>query len=114
MNTPRQELEIRVTSAVSQLFAPLPPAPYVRPCPDARHGDFQTNAALVFGKIMKANPLELARQLSEVVFVKDIADKPEVAAPGFVNFRLKPEYLAGQVGQRRAEHRLGVATVSTP
>jgi arginyl-tRNA synthetase len=114
MNTPRQELEARVASAVSQLFSPLPPAPYVRPCPDSRHGDFQTNAALVFGKIMKSNPLELARQLAEVVFVKDVAEKPEIAGPGFVNFRLKPEYLAEQVVTRSADIRLGVTSVTPP
>jgi len=114
MNTPRQELEARVVSAVEKLFSPAPPKPYVRPCLDARHGDFQTNVALVFGKIMRANPLELARQLAEVVFVRDIAEKPEVAAPGFLNFRLKPAYLAGQITQRWSDDRLGIAPVSTP
>jgi arginyl-tRNA synthetase len=114
MNTPRQELEARVASAVSKLFSPAPPTPFVRPCPDGRHGDFQTNAALVFGKTMKANPLELARQLAEVVFVKDIAGKPEVAAPGFVNFRLKPEYIAEQVTKRCDDVRLGLPPVAHP
>jgi len=114
MNTPRQELEARVASAVSKLFAPLPPAPYVRPCPDPRHGDFQTNAALVFGKIMKGNPVDLARHLAEVVFVRDLAEKPVVAGAGFVNFRLKPEYLAEQVGKRWADDRLGISTVPKP
>jgi arginyl-tRNA synthetase len=114
MNTPRQELEIRVANAVSQLFSPAPPAPYVRPCPDPRHGDFQTNAALVFGKTMKANPVEMAQQLAEVVYVRDIAEKPEIAGPGFLNFRLNPEYLAAQVTQRAADDRLGVPTVAVP
>jgi len=114
MNTPRQELEARVASAVGQLFSPAPPAPFVRPCPDARHGDFQTNAALVFGKTMKRNPVELAQQLAEVVFVKDLAEKPEIAGPGFVNFRLKPEYLAAQITRRTADARLGVSAVATP
>jgi arginyl-tRNA synthetase len=114
MNTPRQEIEARVASAVEKLFAPVPAAPYVRPCPDSRHGDFQTNVALVFGKTMKRNPVELAQQLAEVVFVKDIAEKPEIAGPGFLNFRLKPEYLAAQVTARAADVRLGVSTVAKP
>ncbi|HEV3271584.1 MAG TPA: arginine--tRNA ligase [Candidatus Methylacidiphilales bacterium] len=114
MNTPRQELEARVASAVEKLFSPAPPAPYVRPCLDPRHGDFQTNVALVFGKIMKANPGDLARQLAEVVFVRDIAEKPEIAGPGFVNFRLKPDYLAQQVAARSGDERLGVSSVSVP
>ena len=114
MNTPRQEVEARVASAVAKLFAPLPPAPFVRPCPDPRHGDFQTNVALVFGKIMKSNPTELARDLAEVVYVKDIAEKPEIAGAGFVNFRLKPEYLADQITKRWSDDRLGIPTVALP
>ena len=114
MNTPRQEIEARVASAVEKLFSPIPAAPFVRPCPDSRHGDFQTNVALVFGKTMKKNPVELAQQLAEVVFVKDIAEKPEIAGPGFLNFRLKPEYLAAQITARAADARLGVTTVAKP
>jgi arginyl-tRNA synthetase len=114
MNTPRQELELRVASAVSKLISPAPPQPYVRPCPDPRHGDFQTNVAMVHGKMMKVNPVEVAGQLREVIFVRDIAEKPEIAGPGFLNFRLKPEYLAAQVTARAADVRLGVSTVAKP
>ena len=114
MNTPRQELEARVASAVSKLFSPAPPAPYVRPCLDPRHGDFQTNVAMAFAKTMRSNPLDLAKQLAEVIFVRDIAEKPEVAPPGFVNFRLKAEYLEEQVAQRFADDRLGVAVAAQP
>ena len=114
MNTPRQELEARVANAVEKLFSPKPPAPYVRPCLDARHGDFQTNVALAFGKLMKANPLELARQLTEVIYLKDVAEKPEIAGPGFLNFRLKPEYLAAEVNRRWGHARLGISAVAQP
>jgi arginyl-tRNA synthetase len=114
MNTPRQELEARVADAVRKLFSPAPPAPYVRPCPDARHGDFQTNAALVFGKQTRANPVEVARQLAEVIDLEGVAEKPEIAGPGFLNFRLKPDYLAQQVSARAGDARLGVSAVPNP
>jgi arginyl-tRNA synthetase len=114
MNTPRQELEQRVASAVSKLIAPAPPTPYVRPCLDPEHGDFQTNVAMVHAKMMKKNPVEVARQLAEVIFVRDIAQKPEVAGPGFLNIRLKPEYIAEQVAQRLADPRLGIPVVAQP
>jgi arginyl-tRNA synthetase len=114
MNTPRQELEARVAAAVNRLFSPAPPAPYVRPCLDPRHGDFQTNAALVYGKQTKTNPAEIARRLAEAIDLDDVAEKPEIAGPGFLNFRLKPEYLARQVTERWADGRLGVSNVSAP
>jgi arginyl-tRNA synthetase len=114
MNTPRQELEARVAAAVAKLFSPAPPAPYVRPCPSPAHGDFQTNIALVQGKQAKANPVDLAKKLAEVIDLEGVAVKPEIAGPGFLNFRLKPEYLAQQVTARSKHDRLGVTLVAAP
>jgi arginyl-tRNA synthetase len=99
---------------VGKLFSPVPPAPYVRPCLDLRHGDFQTNAALVFGKQTKANPRDMALKLADVIDLEGIAEKPEIAGPGFLNFRLKPEYLARQIVHLQGDIRLGVPVVSKP
>ncbi len=114
MNTPRQELEARVAQAVHALYSPAPLPPFVRPCPDARHGDFQTNVALVHAKDAKANPRDIAAQVMEALQIDDIAEKLPIAGPGFLNFRLKPEYLAKQVVARWNDDRLGVPTVATP
>jgi arginyl-tRNA synthetase len=114
MNTPRQEIETRVAQAVGKLFSPAPPPPYVRPCPDPRHGDFQTNVALVQGKEARANPRELAVKLAEILDLSGIAEKPEIAGPGFLNFRLTPDYLARQVEARWSDARLGVPIVTQP
>jgi arginyl-tRNA synthetase len=114
MNTPRQEIEARVAQAVAKLFSPVPPGPYVRPCPDAKHGDFQTNAALVQAKEAKTNPRELAAQLAEAIDLDGVAEKPEIAGPGFLNFRLTPGYLGRQVVQRWSNDRLGVSPAASP
>jgi len=114
MNTPRQELEARVARAAHKVFASVPPAPFVRPCPDPHHGDFQTNVALVQAKEMKANPREIALQLIEALALQDIAETPEIAGPGFLNFRLKSSYLAQQIHSRSMDARLGVPPVEKP
>jgi len=114
MNTPRQELEARVAGAVNKLFSPAPPAPYVRPCLDSRHGDFQTNAAMVQARQTQTNPGDVARQLAEEINLEGVAEKPEIAGPGFLNFRLKPDYLARQIVGLRGDDRLGVPLVSKP
>jgi arginyl-tRNA synthetase len=114
MHTPRQELEARVAQAVGRIFSPIPPGPYVRPCPDSRHGDFQTNAALVQAKEAKANPREVAAQLIGALRLEDIAETPEIAGPGFLNFRLKSDYLAKQVQARRKDARLGLELTTKP
>jgi arginyl-tRNA synthetase len=114
MNTPRQELEARVARAVTTLFLPAPPAPYVRPCPDPRHGDFQTNAAMVQAKLTQGNPREIAEQLRDAIDLDGIAGKAEIAGPGFLNLRLTPDYLNRQVVERWNDLRLGVPKVPRP
>jgi arginyl-tRNA synthetase len=114
MNTPRQELEARVARAVTDLFVPAPPAPYVRPCPDTRHGDFQTNAPMVQAKLTKRNPREVAEELRVAINLEGMAETPEIAGPGFLNIRLTAEYLNRQVMERWSDPRLGVPTVARP
>src|ERR1700734_3767250 len=113
MNTPRQELEARVARTVAQLGWTAT-APYVRPCPDPRHGDFQTNVALVQAKEAKQPPRDVATQLMGAIEWQDMAETPEIAGPGFLNFRLKPAWLAAQVKARLGDARLGLPLVEKP
>jgi arginyl-tRNA synthetase len=116
MNTPRQELEARVAQAVGKFSPPgrIPAGPYVRPCPDPRHGDFQTNFPLVWAKEAKLPPRDVAAQLIAAIEWQDVTETPEIAGPGFINFRLKSDWLAAQVGARLGDARLGVPLVEKP
>ena len=71
------------------------------------HGDYSTNAALVFSKDLKMNPHELAEKLViELEKMKQNkteetglgqVEKIDIAGPGFINFQLKREFFAEQV-----------------
>lgn len=68
---------------------------------DLLHGDYSTNAALVFSKNLKIKPRELAEKLV-VELEKDKPDEVEkidIAGPGFINFHLKREFFAGEVAK---------------
>src|SRR5438034_8600928 len=54
------------------------------------HGDFSTNIALQLAKQLKRNPRELAGQIAAAV-VGGNFDSPEIAGPGFINFRLRSD-----------------------
>lgn len=78
---------------------------------DLRFGDYQSNAAMVLAKGAKQNPRALAESVSEATDVAGLA-KIEIAGPGFLNFRVKPEAFALRLGDMLGDDRLGVAKVS--
>ena len=66
----------------------------VEPPRDATHGDLATNAAMVYAKEAKAsfaNPRQLATEIAAVLADDPDVAQAEVAGPGFINIRLKPE-----------------------
>ena len=88
------EIEQRLQEAT---LAHLPDADrsrvLVRPCADPQHGDYQSNALMGLAKQRKMNPRQLAEQVVETLDVDDWCEPVEIAGPGFLNFRLKPDAL---------------------
>lgn len=86
----------------------------VVPCAHAQFGDYQFNGALPLAKSLKTNPRALATQLLEKLEVEAISETPEIAGPGFINFRLKRKYLQGKTGELLGDARLGVPSAAVP
>ncbi|MBI3418030.1 MAG: arginine--tRNA ligase [Verrucomicrobia bacterium] len=61
----------------------------VRPCPDPKFGDYQTNALMSLAKERKLNPCQLAADVLTQLNVSEWCEKVEIAGAGFLNFRLK-------------------------
>ncbi|MGB2936716.1 MAG: arginine--tRNA ligase [Phycisphaerae bacterium] len=118
MPNPQQLLEERVTDAMRAAFPGAADSPaLVLPAQDPRFGDYQANGAMGLAKRLGANPREVAgrvvEQLKEDAEVAEMAEAPEIAGPGFINFRLRPEWIAEQLGavnrvEPDGEDRLGV------
>ena len=66
----------------------------VRPCPDPKFGDYQSNALMSLAKERKANPRQLAEQVKAKLDVADLCESVEIAGAGFLNFRLKTSAVA--------------------
>ena len=81
---------------------------------DPQHGDYQTNAAMVLGKKLNQNPRVLAAKIVEKFDMSDLGAPPEIAGPGFINFRLSSEFLVNRVYRLGLDDRLGVERVQKP
>ena len=62
----------------------------VRPCPEAKFGDYQTNALMALAKARRMNPRQLAMDVAARLDVSEWCEPVEIAGAGFLNFRLKP------------------------
>lgn len=64
----------------------------VEPPREASHGDVSTNAAMVLSKPAGRKPRELADLLVARLRAHQAVDEAEVAGPGFINLRLRPDF----------------------
>jgi len=87
----------------------------VLPSQDAKFGDYQANCAMPLGKRLGKQPRQIAAQLVATLNVSDLCEQPEIAGPGFINLKLKDDWIAAQLAAALADYeRLGIAPVERP
>ncbi len=82
----------------------------VRPCTDPTFGDYQVNGVMPLAKQIKADPVISAQRVLDLVNISDICENWEVAGPGFINLRLKPDFVAKKLLEvtTDTQNRLGI------
>ncbi|MGG6296186.1 arginine--tRNA ligase [Leptolyngbya sp. AN02str] len=88
--------------------------PVLVPASNPKFGDFQANVAMSLAKRLGKAPRAIAEEILQHLDVADLCDPPEVAGPGFINLRLKTEYLEAQLQTMNQSDRLGVEPTKHP
>ena len=88
--------------------------PLVFPASNPKFGDYQSNVALSLPKQLKQAPRAIAEQIVNHLQINDFCQTPTIAGPGFINFTIKPSYLAAQLSAIQTDERLGVAKAKEP
>jgi len=88
--------------------------PVVTLATDPRFGDYQTNIAMLLAKQQRANPRQIAQQIIASLDVAGIAEPPEIAGAGFINFRVTPAHLQERLAAITADPMLGVPPAAEP
>ena len=86
----------------------------LQPTKNAEHGDFQINGVMGAAKKAKQNPRELAQKVAEALAGNAVIESAEVAGPGFINLRLRPEFLAQNIQTALNDARFGIAKTDKP
>ncbi|GAA2993270.1 arginine--tRNA ligase [Actinokineospora diospyrosa] len=83
--------------------------------PSTREGaDYQANAAMSLAKKLGKPPREVAQVIVDHLDSADMLEPPEIAGPGFINLRLREEWLTARVAALLGDTRLGVPVVAQP
>jgi arginyl-tRNA synthetase len=94
-------LRDHAVSALSEVLPGLPPDALARvqmePPRDPAHGDMATNAAMVVAKAARQPPPKLAAVLAERLSALPEVAEAAPAGPGFVNLRLREDFLRAQL-----------------
>ena len=115
------EIRSRFAQPIATLLEDVDEAPSVesilsmiRPAQDPKFGDYQANCAMPLQKRLGKPPRDIAAQIVEALEIGDICDTPEVAGPGFINLRLKDEFIVKSLENAAKSDRLGVPIVPDP
>jgi arginyl-tRNA synthetase len=105
----------RLSEATAAVFAALgfdPAHSAVKPADRRDLADFQCNGALALAKKVGRKPQEIAAAVAQAWTATDIADRPTVAGPGFLNFRMTANAMSARAQQVADDSRAGATPVA--
>ncbi|WP_368925055.1 arginine--tRNA ligase [Proteus mirabilis] len=105
-------LSEKISMAMSAAGAPTDSEPLVRQSAKVQFGDYQANGVMGAAKKMGIPPRQLAEKILEHLDITDIADKVEIAGPGFINIFLSPVWVAQQAEFALADEHLNITKVT--
>jgi arginyl-tRNA synthetase len=110
-----RELHRRFATALTGLADnPAELLAQVRASQDPKSGDYQANCAMPLGKRLGKPPREIAAEIVSRLQIDDLCEKPEIAGPGFINLRLRSDFVSQQASAALADKRIGVPMVENP
>ncbi len=110
----RNLLDQRVLAAMAACGVPAGLPALIAPGKKAGFGDYQANCAMGAAKAMGTNPRELAGKIAAALDLDGIADKVDIAGPGFINIHLNPQWLGEQVARAQTDAHLAIARTDQP
>ena len=106
-----------VAAEVEQAFSAngLTDQPIIlQPAKNRDFGDYQINGVMGAAKKTRQNPRELAQKVANALQQNPLIATAEVAGPGFINLKLRPEKLTQYIKASLQDEHLGIARNSKP
>jgi arginyl-tRNA synthetase len=107
-------LDTRISEALAAAGAPAGSGALIARSNKPQFGHYQANGCMAAAKAIGTNPRDLAQKVIDNLDLSDVAEPLEIAGPGFLNIRIKPEWLAQRLTEAESDPKLGVQTPENP
>jgi arginyl-tRNA synthetase len=116
MNATQEQLKVKLQQAMGVAFGKeyAEADPILVTTNNPKFGDYQSNVSLSLAKKLGQQPRAVATAIVDKLDVSGLCEAPEIAGPGFINLRLKTEYLEAQLNAIQTDPRLGVLVAKNP
>ncbi|WCG81524.1 arginine--tRNA ligase [Pectobacterium sp. A5351] len=104
-------LSEKVSQALTAAGAPADSEAQIRQSAKAQFGDYQANGVMAVAKKLGMPPRQLAEKVLQRLALEGIAEKTEIAGPGFINIFLDKQWVASQVENVLNAPKLGLTPV---
>lgn len=104
----QQQLNDKIHQAMIAAGADKDCQALVRQSTKPQFGDYQANGVMACAKKLGKNPRVFAQEILDKLNLGDMADKLEIAGPGFINIFLNNAWLAQQSKHALQDDKLGV------
>jgi arginyl-tRNA synthetase len=112
---PSKQIELNLQKAVRAVLPDVDVSHVlVRPCPNPKFGDYQSNALISLAKTRGLNPRQLATDVLARIGLQELCEKVEIASAGFLNFWLKTSALNQTLAAATRQEHLFFARTCVP
>lgn len=111
--TIRAQLNQKFKQAMSAAGIPDNCPAHIAPSKNPQFGDYQANGAMAAAKQMGCKPRDLAAKILDELQLDDMAERCEIAGPGFINIHLKPQWLAQTLQEQAPYQNLSTDEIET-
>jgi len=90
----KQQLDNLIGNAISKASGQADCRALINYAREEKFGNYQANGVMGIAKQLKMNPRELGKKVIAVLELDGIADKVELAGPGFINIFISADFIA--------------------
>jgi arginyl-tRNA synthetase len=112
INDIRSRLKDAAIKAFGESLEGVEPA--VDNASNPQFGDFQSNMAMTLSKQLKQPPRAIAEKILSNLDMDGVCEPATIAGPGFINIKLKNDFIESQINAIKTDPRVGVAKVANP